>query len=58
MRHMVVPGGWITGCLIDANVRRPDPVINTDVCILVQLASAQSDPRIRYPTLSCHNRFE
>ena len=38
--------------------RRLDPVFDTDVCIIVQLASAQSDPRIRLSTSNCHNRFE
>ena len=47
MRHMVVPGCRITGRLIDEAGRRLDPVFDTDVCIIVQLASAQSDPRIR-----------
>ena len=47
MRHMVVPGCWITGRFIDEAGRRPDPVFDTDVCIIVQLASAQNDPRIR-----------
>ena len=47
MRHMDVPGCRITGRFIDAAGRRPDPVFDTDVCIIVQLASAQNDPRIR-----------
>ena len=47
MRHMVVPGCRITGRFIDATGRRLDPIFDTDVCIIVQLASAQRDPRIR-----------
>ena len=47
MRHMVVPGCWITGRFIDATGRRLDSIFDPDACIIIQLASAQSDPRIR-----------
>ena len=35
MRHMVVQSCWITGSLIDEAYRRLDPILDTDVSIIV-----------------------
>lgn len=47
MRHLVVPSRWITGHHTDETGKMLISIFDAHACIIIHLASAQSDSRIQ-----------